>query len=797
MKKTLHYLLLPIISLIFASSAFAQELVYEQDHGVSFNKGTIDSDALIAIIQKKQEELNKFVLGRIVTKSWSAKEDGDSSRLDNFTTKYLIYETLNELTVTADKSRFGKNTLELVKEASIIFGIAVAVNQKFDGNPSFFKQGAASDLMRFQEDSLQDDIAFNQTLDMVLNVCIENPELNVYFPIYGKLANAEDANRIWYENDSRYFQQKDALTTAYESVKSTVTSMLSLVAELKATKEGIENLKNGTIDSVLTISTQLWYELKKGETIDTALVDLLTAKVIEIKNIVPEAFLKRIPGLESINLKIDSLLEDTTVNRKISYLNEIILVVKKLQTDYESIRNGDFTPLLSVVSGAISTKLIANERGSYFLKMKNDMALIQEQPGLGAGVKRDLKQLLTNVEKLRFDQDFVDGVEHLQTYYTDWKQRQRTGVFNAARVDTLLSALKIRGDSIHAPSKPYEKFKSELVKQLKSELKQNRGVTKIYIVGLMDELGKDSLWNTVLHKKHFVPYFSQRQPLADRILVQLTQLSERSKMISELLLILANAHKPEGIHGFTFNETQVESSKELMNRLIDYMDKSGRFNASSVYLRSIVDNITYKEADSVKQQPASISLNFESVLFSLNDKLVKPSQMYRTRYFQPYINIGVNYSAFLNPNSLQVNDDGTTSRMNSLAFASEKIGVKFKIWNYQYTRSFQPGVSFKYYNAKGTSRSWNRPQPKPILDDFFVDVHTGGLLYNVVNLKTEKNFDFPFVGIGLGCRTFNGITFSGSLNQPYTNNAFKTENLFFMFSIDIPIIEYITAIRSK
>ena len=46
---------------IFASSAFAQELVYEQDHGVSFNKGTIDSDALIAIIQKKQEE-GKFVI---------------------------------------------------------------------------------------------------------------------------------------------------------------------------------------------------------------------------------------------------------------------------------------------------------------------------------------------------------------------------------------------------------------------------------------------------------------------------------------------------------------------------------------------------------------------------------------------------------------------------------------------------------------------------------------------------------------------------------------------------------------
>ena len=265
MKNALHYLLILSSSFIF-SIAHSQELVYEQDHGVSFNKGTIDSDALIAIIQKKQEELNKFVLGRLITESWFSLTPGDSSRLDNFTTKYLVYETLNELTITADKSKFGKNTLELMKEASMIFGIAVAVNQEFDGSPTFTVDIEKS---KFKLDLLKDDILFNQTLDMVLNICIENPEIRGYFPLYGKLANPEDPNRVWYEKDNRYWQQKDSLNAEYESAKTTVNSLLSIIDELKSIREGIEKLKDGTIDSVLTVSNQLWYDLKNGKTIDS------------------------------------------------------------------------------------------------------------------------------------------------------------------------------------------------------------------------------------------------------------------------------------------------------------------------------------------------------------------------------------------------------------------------------------------------------------------------------------------------------------------------------------------------
>jgi len=774
----------------------AQELVYQQDHGVAFNKGTINTDALTAIIQEKQEELNKFVLSRIITKSWSSIKEGDSSRLDNFTTKYLIYETLNELTITADKSKFGKNTLELIKEASMIFGLAVAVNQEFNGDAQFFNQEIGK-VLKIHQDSLQDDIAFNQTLDMVLNACIENPQISAYFPMYGRLANMEDQNRVWYENDSRYLQQKEELNGAYTTVKNTIDTLLSFVVQLKSIKEGIEQLKEGTIDTVLLLSNQLWYDLKMGKTIDTALVNHLRDNLFEIKNIVPQAFIDHIPGLETINLKIDSLLINTGTAKQLAHINGVISMMKQLQDDYKAIKVGDYKPLLSLIMQKTFTYLLAKRESGYVPKMMADLTLVSKQKGISEVVENKMQQLLANVKQLHFDQQFVDQVESLQVDYAAWKQAESVAVFDEAKIKALLDALKTEGDELKAPAKPYNTFKSDLEKHLKGELKKNRGVTKMYIVELMDHLKENEKWDSVLQSKRFSSYFSQRQPVADLLMKQLSELSEQVKMAQSLVEMLANANKSTGVKGFMLNETQVEASKELMNRLIDYLDKSGRFNASAIYLRTLVDNITYKQADSVALQPATISLSFESILYSLNDQLVKPATLKRTRYIQPYINIGVNYSSFLNSNSLQLNDDGSYSRMSSLAFASEKIGVKIKIWNFQYTRSFQPGVSFKYYNCKNISRSWNRPQPKPILDDIFIDVHTGGLLYNVVNLKTDQNFNFPFVGMGLGCRSFNGITFSASLNQPYTHDTFNTKNLFFMFSIDIPIIEYINKIRSK
>lgn len=812
MKKTLHYLLIISTSFLF-STLNAQELVYEQDHGVSFNKGTIDSDALIAIIQKKQEELNKFVLGRIVTKSWidpkgsKNKLAADSSRLNNFTTKYLIYETLNELTITADKSKFGKNTLELVKESAIIFGLAVAVNDKYYGDFSDFEEKIKRDLngqTAIDIDKIQDNIGFNQTIDIVLNICITNPALKGYFPIYGRLANQDNQDRAWYENDSRYWQKKDLLADAYLLLNGRVNSFLNLISEVKTIKNNIELLKDGKIDSLFALSNDLWYSLKKGDTLNMQLVNKFKACLAEVDSLLPIKQLTAIPVFEKIYQKTDALIKANTTAEKINQLNEIIGLIDGLRADYELIKSGDYSPILAVLVGRLYKFIAPQSDDVLTVQMKkllksksNDLEFIE--------FKTRLRGLMDSDSTISFDSEFAKKFDTLSEKYNSfnasnvnhWKEDPMVQLFDKAKKNAFLDGLNARRKVADVGCKDYHKVKRAINKRFRSK----DAFTKSSIADILRPL-KDSLpWKKVLDDAAYSPYFSDNMSTIDRVMNSLDKyqksihsLDEREKIVTYLSQVLLNSEKQQGIKNFAFNEQQLESTKELMMKFIDHIDKSGRFNVAAVYLRSIVGNVSYNEADSIEHKPATISLSFESVLYSLKDQLVKPSQLYRTRYFQPYINIGVNYSGFLFPNQLNVAEDGSTSTLKGMTFASEKIGFKYKIINREYTRSFKPGIVYKYY---GHSWLWKRPQPQGLIDDLFLDIHTGGLLYNVVNLKTQDSFNFPYVGCGIGVRTFNGLTFSGAFNMPYTGNSFRKENAFITFGIDIPIIEYITAIRSR
>lgn len=700
MKQKLHYFSVLFLTVfLFGINAQSQELIYEQDHGLTFNKGTINTDVLLRVIQQKQDELNKFVLSRLITDSWndSDKSEDTNSRLDNFTTKYLIYETLSELTVTADKSKFGKNTLELLKEAATIFGLAVAINEGFNGDFSDLEQRLH--IQRFNKnqqaidlDKAADRIQFNQTLDMVLNVCITNPAISKYFPIYGQLANQEDVNRTWYENDSRYYPYRSDSSVAaiYLSVKNDVEQLYNWSTELKKDWEVLHSVNR---DSLLnTVSGKL----------------------------------------------LKYIVSDTII---LGQLNHGLVKVSKIQ---------DADPEFKIaVDRVLAGK---NVFDSEFVKL---------------------------VREFRYEYDAVKG------------RIRRNDQYDSAKVHAFINALKEEtAETDRKLRKECREFEDLLNKQTQS----GGTVPKSTISSWLQTTAKqDSSWAKILLGRRFAGYNSDAMSTVERTLTVLEQLADRATMIRSLFGTLITSGKPGPMNSFAFNEQQLESVKELMNRLIDYLDKSGKYSTASIYLRSIISNISYSEADSLTRKPATVSLNFESVLFSLNDHLVTPARLERTRYVEAYLNIGVNYSGFLYSNQLQQNADGTSGALTGMTFASEKIGIKYKIINRQYTRSFKPGVVYRYY---GKDWSWKRPQPQGLLDDVFLDIHTGGLLYNVVNLTTEENFSFPFVGGGLGVRSFNGLTFSGSLNAPFTGHTFRKENLFVMFSVDVPIIDYIRALRN-
>ncbi|MDN5286560.1 MAG: hypothetical protein JWR38_2834 [Mucilaginibacter sp.] len=167
-------------------------------------------------------------------------------------------------------------------------------------------------------------------------------------------------------------------------------------------------------------------------------------------------------------------------------------------------------------------------------------------------------------------------------------------------------------------------------------------------------------------------------------------------------------------------------------------------------------------------------------------------------YVSVFFSLGTNQASFLNKNSLATDNNGNPKSLGNLYYASEKIGIKYKFWNWRYTHSFQPGENFNYYNKPGTyPRSWLRPQQQPTISDVYIMFYGSGLLYNLVNLKSEDKFNYAIAGAGLGITFFNGLSLNVGLACPYTDKRFKGENTFVNFGIDIPIIDYIAALAKK
>ncbi len=251
----------------------------------------------------------------------------------------------------------------------------------------------------------------------------------------------------------------------------------------------------------------------------------------------------------------------------------------------------------------------------------------------------------------------------------------------------------------------------------------------------------------------------------------------------------------------------------LENTLVEFSDPTG--------------NPQPEDAATKTSDKGYLYVDVESLISAIDQKFSSANKKGLGVYITPFFSIGTNYASFLNSNSLTVDDNGTAKSLSNLYYASEKIGIKWKLWNWKYTRSFEAGQNFKYFNQSNIlnpwswtnnpkkrigckfwpwnwsgkywnpNRYWYRPQPKLLLSDIHIIAYGSGLLYNIANLKSESKFNYAVAGVGLGLTFFNGLAINASIACPYTDNKFNSNNTFLNFGLDIPIIEYIGALTKK
>lgn len=207
-------------------------------------------------------------------------------------------------------------------------------------------------------------------------------------------------------------------------------------------------------------------------------------------------------------------------------------------------------------------------------------------------------------------------------------------------------------------------------------------------------------------------------------------------------------------------------------------------NALNTVITFIKDYTVIEENQNGKEV---INFNVESFLVKLQG--IKP---YKLSHLEFNFTVGVNNAFF---NSDLILSDGSINR--NLSYVGEKIGVKYKIKDWAFYMNRNPGET---YSINKTPYIKTAPPIEPLISNAHILLYGSGLLYNLVNTKTNKEFNMPLLGLGLGVTFYNALDFNVSYGIPIfpdrgISNSF--DNSFLNIGFDIQFIEYYNRLRAK
>lgn len=266
---------------------------------------------------------------------------------------------------------------------------------------------------------------------------------------------------------------------------------------------------------------------------------------------------------------------------------------------------------------------------------------------------------------------------------------------------------------------------------------------------------------------------------------------------SDNLVKLICKIKKTGI-GFPDNELKKDAVEAIRLALYDYGNKSDKLfdqNVVKALFTLLIENIHYETDENGADV---VYLDVESLILSLSKEFVTKQQRSSVSsplFFinpRPFFTIGTSTAVFINNNELDI-VDGKPARLKNVNLASEKIGFRVKLWDGGYTHSFKPGEVYQYH---GYNYVWNQPQTRPLVSSVYYNIYASGLLYNVLNLKTNDNFHYGFIGSNFGLQFFNGLELSTGAGWVY-KDGLSNENVFLKLDFDVPIIDYLSALAKK
>lgn len=217
-----------------------------------------------------------------------------------------------------------------------------------------------------------------------------------------------------------------------------------------------------------------------------------------------------------------------------------------------------------------------------------------------------------------------------------------------------------------------------------------------------------------------------------------------------------------------------------------------------VYLKTMIESINTYTILNTKDNKVEIAV--EDIISRIYDKYANR----QSGIFGLYFSVGVNQSISSNFNyqTLLPNSAGfRTDSLKSLGFVSEKIGLKVKLIDYKWRRSFTVGEKYKT-RVTGIEKTVKEfKSNKPLVSDIYFLAYGSGLLYKIADLTSNKEFNDPIMGFGLGIAFFNSLDLNVGYNWPLQSKGAFFENInkknIWTVSFDVKITDYLSALGKK
>lgn len=317
----------------------------------------------------------------------------------------------------------------------------------------------------------------------------------------------------------------------------------------------------------------------------------------------------------------------------------------------------------------------------------------------------------------------------------------------------------------------YAKLKKLSANELKlTELNEleNYVTSNIIILKIIDKENSEKLYSRILNKIQFLITI-RKYKIVDTTIGLKTYNSE----LSNVFEFISNLDK---LNKATTYQSLVDMLKNGSDAVEENLPND-KFRDEYILFINAVKKYTIINPDAEKEY---ITIDVASFLNDLQQFYNRDN---RSR-FGLYLTLGVSENFFFKDFTFP---DATSDTINNIGFASEKIGLKFKISDFKHNRGYENAIIDDVYLNKKA----------PFLNEFYGIIYGSGLLYTLANTSTDKNFDFPHVGGGLGIRFYNALDLNIIVGFPFVKDVSFGKNAFWGIGLDIPLGEYLEKIGNK